>query len=202
MVPKAIRSSYGDMRENLDVFSMFPLIGSAGRRFASLHRVLWDKFPCFHGTIEALRLPTVRLAALRFLRLAIPRGASWSSLPPLKIAMAVGRGTLGSALPHTPNEPVETTGPPKFLGNPDCFYARFSDSGRTARTHYRGGANRVAPAKGNTKAPALGLSKLNRLASKLAVYASQGGLPHRHARLASRCWLRSPGRAWLPAGSR
>jgi hypothetical protein len=40
MVPRAIRSSYGDMRKNLDVFSMFPPIGSAGRRFASLHRVL------------------------------------------------------------------------------------------------------------------------------------------------------------------
>src|ERR1022692_2274758 len=55
--------------------------------------------------------------------------------------------------------------------------------------------------KGTTRAPTLGLSKLNRPASKLAVYASQGGSPHRHARLASRCWSGSPGRAWLPAGS-
>src|SRR3990167_604345 len=59
----------------------------------------------------------------------------------------------------------------------------------------------MAPARGTTRAPTLGLSKLNRLALKLAVYASQGGSPHHYARLASRCWLRSPGRAWLPAGS-
>src|SRR6266851_4649272 len=60
----------------------------------------------------------------------------------------------------------------------------------------------MAPAKGTAKAPALRLSKLNCLALKLAVYASQGGSPHHHARLASRCWLRSPGQAWLPAGFR
>jgi hypothetical protein len=31
-------------------------------------------------------------------------------------------------------------GPPKFLGNPDCFYARFFDSGRTACPHCHDGA--------------------------------------------------------------
>ena len=34
----------------------------------------------------------------------------------------------------------------------------------------------------------------------LAVYASQGWLPTRHARLASGCWSSSTGRDWLPAG--
>ena len=37
------------------------------------------------------------------------------------------------------------------------------------------------------------LSKLNRMAFGFAVYASQAGLPRRHARLASRRWLGSPG---------
>jgi hypothetical protein len=73
MVPEAIRSSCGDMRENLDVFSMFPSIRSAGRRFAFLHRVLRGEFPCFDGTIKALRLPAARPAALRCLRLAVPQ---------------------------------------------------------------------------------------------------------------------------------
>ncbi len=36
---------------------MFPSTGSAGRRFASLHRVLRGEFPCFSSTIKALRLP-------------------------------------------------------------------------------------------------------------------------------------------------
>ncbi len=54
MVPEAIRSTYVDMRENLDVFNMFPSIGSVGRRFAFLHRVLQGEFPCFQGTIKTL----------------------------------------------------------------------------------------------------------------------------------------------------
>jgi len=57
MVPEAIRSTYVDMLENLDVFNMFPSIESADRRFAFLHRVLQGEFPCFNGTIKALRRP-------------------------------------------------------------------------------------------------------------------------------------------------
>ena len=68
MVPAAIRSSYGDMHKNLDVFNMFPSIESAGRHFAFLHRVLQGEFPCFNGTIKALRLPAAHPAALRFFR--------------------------------------------------------------------------------------------------------------------------------------
>ena len=71
-VPVAIRPSSVDMRENLDVFNMFPSVESAGRRFASLDRVLRGEFPCFVGTTKALRLPAVRPAALRCLRLAVP----------------------------------------------------------------------------------------------------------------------------------
>src|SRR6266436_8127680 len=41
--------------------------------------------------------------------------------------------SLGSATPTpVPNDPVETTGSPKFLGNPECFCALFFDSGETA----------------------------------------------------------------------
>ena len=80
MVPVAIRSSYVDMHKNLDVFNMFPSIESAGRRFAFLHRVLRGEFPCFDGTIKALRLPDAPPAALRCLRLAVPRLHSVSSL--------------------------------------------------------------------------------------------------------------------------
>ena len=80
MVPEAIRASYGDMHENLDVFNMFPSIESAGRRFASLHRVLQGEFPCFNGTIKALRLPDAHPTALRYRRLVVPRLHSFFSL--------------------------------------------------------------------------------------------------------------------------
>jgi hypothetical protein len=45
------------------VLRMFPSIGSVGRRFASLHRVLRGEFPCFLGNIKALRLPAAHPAA-------------------------------------------------------------------------------------------------------------------------------------------
>ncbi len=69
------------MLTNLNVFDMFPSIESAGRRFAFLHRVLQGEFPCFNGTIKALRLPAAHPTALRFLRLAVPRLHSLRSLP-------------------------------------------------------------------------------------------------------------------------
>jgi hypothetical protein len=68
------------MLRNLDVFRMFPSIESADRCLAFLHRVLRGEFPCFHGTIKALRLPAAHLTALRFLRLVVPRLASFFSL--------------------------------------------------------------------------------------------------------------------------
>jgi hypothetical protein len=58
---------------SLDVLDMFPSTESADRRFAFLRRVLRSEFPCFIGTIEALRLPAARPAALRCLRLAVPQ---------------------------------------------------------------------------------------------------------------------------------
>ena len=45
------------------------------------------------------------------------------------------------------------------------------------------------------------LSRLNHTASALAVYASQDGSPHHHARLASGCRPGSTGRAFHPQGS-
>ena len=123
-VPAAIRSSYGDMHKNLDVFNMFPSISSAGRRFASLHRVLRGEFPCFIGTIKALRLPAVHPAALRYVRLAVPQRS---------LVVFAPRRTSAPPKPGV-DDPVspagtiaeETAGPHKFLGNPDCPFAMFS----------------------------------------------------------------------------
>ena len=52
---------------------------------------------------------------------------------------------------------------------------------------------RRVPQSGNAEGFRKGLSKLDRMAFRLAVYASQAGLPRHHARRASRCRLRSPG---------
>ena len=61
----------------------------------------------------------------------------------------------------------------------------------------------MAPASDNNEgSPRELISGLNRTAFDLAVYASQGRLPTRHARLASGRWPNFAGRDWLPAGSR
>jgi hypothetical protein len=88
-------------------------------------------FPRFHGTIEALRLPAGLPAALRFLRLAVPREHSpfvrsaRGSAPPPSLEL-VTRYLQPGFLPRQP------AGSPKFLGNLHCPSAMFLDSGRTA----------------------------------------------------------------------
>jgi hypothetical protein len=74
------------------------------------------------------------------------------------------------------------------------------DSGRTAGTRPIK-CRSVAPGVGKTEAPAIGLSKLNSMAFRLAVYASPDGLPTYDARLASGRWSSSTGRAFHPQDS-
>jgi hypothetical protein len=105
---------------------------------------------------------------------------------------------VGHPVPPAGKESVETTGSPTFLGNPHCALALLSDPGRT---HASGPCDALArpPLCPRRRLPQFVLSRLNHTASALAVYASQAGLPRRHARLASGCWPSSSGRAWLPA---
>jgi hypothetical protein len=97
---------------------------------------------------------------------------------------------------------METAGPPRFLGDPSVCAPRssapvglrrlaFSRRLRAARAelNYQGSHN------------ARVLSELDNAARRLAVYASQPGSPHDHARLASGWWPAFAGRDWLPAGS-
>jgi hypothetical protein len=109
------------MLRNLDVFRMFPSIESADRCLAFLHRVLRGEFPCFNGTIKALRLPDAHPTALRFLRLVVPRLASLCSL----LGGRVRAAEAGSGLPGDSGRDIaeETTGSLKFLGNPKCPFA-------------------------------------------------------------------------------
>jgi hypothetical protein len=50
-------------------------------------------------------------------------------------------------------KPVETTGSPKFLGNPDCFFARFYDSGGTAYPPCHDGAAARPPLEERRRLP-------------------------------------------------
>ena len=98
--------------------NVFPGLGSNIRHplsvFPFLHRVLWDQFPDFIGSMKVLRLPAAHLAALRFLRLAIPRLHSLCSLPDGRVRRQ-GLESVTRCL-H-PDVAEEATGSPKFLGN-------------------------------------------------------------------------------------
>ena len=153
----------------------------------------------FHGIIKALRLPAALRAALRCLRLALPRDHA-DFAPAAAACGNVGPGVVHSVSPSG-HSSMETTGSPKFLGNLPCPFAHvLADAGRTAHTRLLR-CSSVAPGPPGAKAPTKGLSTPNSMAFGLAVYASQGGLLRSHARLASGCWSGSAGWAFHPQDS-
>ncbi len=79
------------------------------------------------------------LARLGCLRRAIPCVAPVVSLPAVQDAQPRAWGAAFRS-PPPDHSAGRQAGPPTFLENPDCFYARFFDSGRTARPHYHDGA--------------------------------------------------------------
>ena len=94
----------------------------------------------------------------------------------------------------------ETTGPPKFLENPDVRLHMFSRLRRDCGTRPLRRRS-MALDVGKAKTPAIGLSELNSMAFGLAVYASPRGLPRFDPRLASNRWSDATGRASHPQGS-
>jgi hypothetical protein len=177
---------------------MFPSTESAGRRFASLHRVLRGEFPCFGGTIKALRLPAAHPAALRYLRLAVPQRPLVAFAP--RRTSAPPRPGVGDPVTPAGNSLRKRQNLASSWGTPIVRSPCSVDAGRTACTRPVR-CRSVAPGIRKAKAPAKGLSTLNSMAFGLAVYASQCGLPAPHARLASGRWSGATGRAFHPQGS-
>ena len=122
-------------------------------------------------------------------------GNTHVSLPPPLRVTGVGPG-VGRPVSPSGSASVETTGSPKFLGSPHFRLPMFWDPGRpTCSRPLRGG--RVALRSANGKAPTFSrISRLDSMAFGLAVYVSRSGLLAPRARLASRCWSGSPGRAF------
>ena len=153
-----------------------------------------ERIPLLHGYYGMLRVPAAHPAALRCLRLAVPRlrrpvsCPAITPRPPRRVARAAG---LGFAVPVAPFRLLnaEATGVPRFLGNPDVDVpcsstptgpagpGLFSPTDAAFRTRNGVGSRNVK-----------GLSGLYHTAHPLAVYASQPGLLPDHARLASGCW--------------
>ena len=99
----------------------FPRLSLTADASLPLHRVLRGEFPCFNGTIKALRLPATRLAALRCLRLAIPRLALALFAP--RRTSTHRRGLELFTRYSSRDFAEETTGSPKFLENPNYPFA-------------------------------------------------------------------------------
>ena len=148
--------------------------------------------PPLHRYYQALRLPIAPPAWLRCLRSAVPRStpvvrshagrrlhiASLDPCSPVARPALFPRRPWG--LPGSGQSPVRACRALRPRTSP-MRQAIQRSGAASARLEHAGLLNAV-------------LSRLHHTALTLAVYASQGGLPHRHARLASGWWLAFAGR--------
>ena len=200
MVPEAIRSTYVDMLKEPRCV-----------QHVSLDRVCWPtlrfpplgppgRVPQLQRYYQSVTTSYRHLAALRFLRLAIPRMHSLFSLSGRRVhrqslelvtrylqpGFAEEQKKVG--LSQVPGEPQLSVCHVPIRLRQDCLRQTIACSS-------------VAPGMQKAKAPTKGLSELNSMAFGLAVYASWSELPQYHARLASSCWSGSTGRDFHPQGS-
>jgi hypothetical protein len=106
---------------------------------------------------------------------------------------------LFTGLPR-PVSSTETTGPPRFLEDP-TMNVPCSPTPAGPLCSATAALRCCLPPFGRRRLPRLtNISRLNHTARTFAVYASQGGLPHRHARLASGGWPTLPGGTGYPPG--
>ena len=143
--------------------------------------------------------PCAPLAALRCLRLAIPCGAPVVSLPAVQDARPRAWGS--SSGPH--NRKVAAgrqSGPPRFPGNPLSLCPVLRP--RQDRTHQAITVQSTRPPLcPRRRLPrCIQLSRLNRTALGLAVYASPGALPHTTQNSLPAAGQALPGGDWCPAG--
>ncbi len=132
----------------------------------------WLRFPGFIGTTRCSDVPTVPPAALRCLRLAVPR--LHSCFVPVAVECAGAGLELISRYPTGHYRGGRRTS--QVPGEPLRPYALFFDPGRTAHTRPLRCVG-MAPAMSTAKAPTkFQLSRLNRTALGLAVYASPGAV--------------------------
>jgi hypothetical protein len=148
---------------------------------------------------KALRLPAAPPALLRCLRFAVPP-------PRLELRSRRRKAPRLRAWGCSPDSPkpllaTETTGPPRFLEDPTMNVPCSPTPAGPLRSA-TAALWCCLPPNGRRRLPRqILISRLNHTARSLTVYASQSGLLHRHARLASGWLAGLSGRGCLPAGS-
>ena len=173
-----------------------------GTASPSLHRVSHRPgFPGFNGTMGCSEsLPPIPPHFVAFVWRYHMRAGSFAPVgcPARGLPQAGAHWSPGC--PRVRGSHVETTGPPRFLGDPHARALLSDPDGTFAPGQC--GASMLPSAFRTASAPAVSvLTGLNHTARAFAVYASQDGLLRHHARLASGCWPDFARRDWLPAGS-
>ena len=148
------------------------------------------RFPCVIGSTAALRLPVARPAVASFPSFGGTAAAPWASS-----RSRPRRASCGPGVVHRNPQPDHDgdAGPPRFLGNPNVYMPCSSTPAGPLRSplQHLGVAFRQCRRRRLPRSPNFEAQSHGR---PLAVYASQAGSPHRHARLASG-WLASLVRA-------
>ena len=123
-VVAAIFRCFVKMVSRLDVRGICPSGSSVVRPPPSLHGVPWGRFPRFTGTMQRLR----RLASpRRFVAFARRCHPDASSFAPWTHGRHAPRArTISSAAPVDRVSRMESTRPPRFLGNPPAYMPRSS----------------------------------------------------------------------------
>jgi hypothetical protein len=156
------------------------------------------RFPRFLGTRAVLRLPAALPAALRCLRLAVPRLGS-AFAPRLGEPICLG---LGLGQPAT--LPARSRGDNRVSqvpGRPPCAHAPLSDPGGSSLPGHSDNALLPSANPMTSASTIYELTGLYHAACALPVYASQWRLPDPHATLGSGWWPAFAGRDSTPAGT-
>jgi hypothetical protein len=114
------------------------------------------------------------------------RHAPWVSFPQPQDATAADQGLLTGS--PTPDSLTEAAGPPRFLEDPIMNVPCSSTPAGPQRSTAAALRCCLPPFRTASTPTISSISRLNHTARPLTVYASQGGSPHHHARLASG-WL-------------
>lgn len=162
---------------------MFPFDGSLTRHTASLCRVRSSLVPRLRRYYRRATTPFGSSRRTCFIVRRF-RGCIRSSLPSPRNAHGAGQELV------TRSPPGMVHGSRRASHVPGCPHADLPRSTTPAGSIGQVRCDRcdVAPTRSTMKAPAtITISRLHHAASRLAVYASQSGLPQDHARLTSGC---------------
>ena len=209
----AIFRCFVEMGSRLKVRGICPSGSSVHRPPPSLHGVPWGRFPRFSGTMQRLR----RLVSPpRFVAFARRFHPDASSFAPCEHGRHAPKArTISSAAPVDRFSRMESTRPPRFLGNP-YGHAQLFDPGGPAGPRQRGTPGVAFRSMDSVGSAIRFLSGLHHAAYTFPVYASQPGSHPDHATLGYRlvaslyrgrtftCWVPSGGfrhvgrTTWLP----